>query len=62
MVCGAHLFILSVDMQAGLEVVAAAAAALAVVAAVGRNGANFSQCSVAWGGFLQASSSGCHRI
>jgi hypothetical protein len=36
---GAHLFVLSVDMQAGLEQAAA------------RNGAKFSQCNVAWGGF-----------
>jgi hypothetical protein len=33
MVCGAHLFFLSFDAQAGLEVAAAA----------GRNGTNFSQ-------------------
>jgi hypothetical protein len=40
MVHDAHLFILPVHMQAGLE-----------PAAAGRNGANFSQRSVAWGGF-----------
>jgi hypothetical protein len=36
MVCGAHLFVLSIDTQAGLELVA-----------VVRNGAKFSQCDVA---------------
>jgi hypothetical protein len=43
MVCGANLFVLSIDMQAGLE------AAEGVAAAV-RNGTKFSQCKVAWGG------------
>jgi hypothetical protein len=47
----AHLFILPIHMQAGLKLVA-----------VGRNGTNFSQCSVAWGGFPQAMGSGCHRV
>jgi hypothetical protein len=40
MVCGAHLFILSIDAQAGLELVAMAAA-------VGRIGTKFSQCNLA---------------
>jgi hypothetical protein len=40
MVRGAHLFVLSIDGQAGLE--------LEVVV---RNSAKFSQCSMAWGGF-----------
>jgi hypothetical protein len=52
MVRGARLLILSIDMQAGLEPAAVA----------GRNGTNFSQCSVAWGGFPWASGSGCHRV
>jgi hypothetical protein len=38
---GAHLFIVAIDMKAGLEKVAVAE----------RNGANFSLCSMAWGGF-----------
>jgi hypothetical protein len=49
-VCGAHLSVLPIDMQAGLE------------GAAGRNGANFSQYSVAWGGFPQARGSGYHRV
>jgi hypothetical protein len=48
MVPGAHMFVLSIDVQAGLEPVAAV-----------RNGAKFSQCSVAWGCFPQARDSGC---
>jgi hypothetical protein len=40
LVCGAHLFILSIDAQAGLELVAMAAA-------VGRIGTKFSQCNLA---------------
>jgi hypothetical protein len=51
MVCGAHLFILPTDVQAALE-----------PAVAGRNGATFSQCSVAWGGFTQAMDSGSHRV
>jgi hypothetical protein len=43
---GAHLFVLSVDAQSGLEPVAAA-----VVAAVVKNGTKFSQCNMAWEGF-----------
>jgi hypothetical protein len=54
-VCGAHLFVLSVDVQAGLELVAVAAAAA-------RNGAKFSQCNVAWGGFPWARDSGCQKF
>jgi hypothetical protein len=41
MVLGAHLFVLTVDVQAGLEQVVVA----------GKNVANISQCSVAWEGF-----------
>jgi hypothetical protein len=52
MVCGAHLFVLSVYVQAGLEP--------AMVA--GRDGANFSQCSAVSGGFLPVRGSGCHRV
>jgi hypothetical protein len=44
---GAHLFILPIDTQEDLELVA------------GRNGIYFSQCSVAWGGFPQSRGSGC---
>jgi hypothetical protein len=40
---GAHLFVLSIDVPTGLEVVAAV-----------RNGTNFSQCNMAWGRFPQA--------
>jgi hypothetical protein len=50
--CGSHLFILSVDVQAGLELVVVA----------GRNGTNFSQFSVLWGGFPWARGSGCHGV
>jgi hypothetical protein len=42
-VCGAHLFVLSIDVQAGLE-----------LAEVAKNGAKFSQCNIVWGGFLRA--------
>jgi hypothetical protein len=52
MVHGAYLFILSIDAQAGLEPVAMAK----------RNGANFSQCNVAWGDFPWARGSGCCRV
>jgi hypothetical protein len=41
---GSHLFVLSIDMQKGLEMAVAAATAI-------RNGSKFSQCDVAWGGF-----------
>jgi hypothetical protein len=51
----AHLFVLSIDAQAGLELVA-------VVAAAVRNGSQFSQCNVAWGGFPQARGSGCQKF
>jgi hypothetical protein len=40
-VCGAHLFILPIDAQSGLELVAVA----------GRNGATISQCSEVLVGF-----------
>jgi hypothetical protein len=53
MVLGAHLFVLLIDMQAGLEPVA-----VAVEAAV-RNDTKFSQYNVAWGGFPWAMGSGC---
>jgi hypothetical protein len=39
LVCGAHLFVLSIDMQAALELVAVAEAVVAVAV---RNGAKFS--------------------
>jgi hypothetical protein len=39
---GAHLFVLSTDMQEGMELMGA----LVVVV---RNGTKFSQCNVAWG-------------
>jgi hypothetical protein len=47
-VCDAHLFILPIHAQAGLKPVV-----------VGRNGANFSQCSIVWGSFPLAKGSGC---
>jgi hypothetical protein len=52
MVHGAHLFILLIEVQEGLE----------QVAVVGRDGANFVQCSTVRGGFPQAKGSGCHRV
>jgi hypothetical protein len=52
MVCGAHLFVLPIDAQAGLEQKEAA----------GRNGTNFSQCRTEWGGFPQAMGSGCRSL
>jgi hypothetical protein len=58
---GAHLFVLSIDVQAGLEPVVVALAVVALVV-VARNGAKFSQCSMAWGGFPPAWSSGCQKI
>jgi hypothetical protein len=42
-VCGAHLFVLSIDAQAGLEPVV-----VAVATAVARNGIKFSQCNMVW--------------
>jgi hypothetical protein len=50
MMYNAHLFILSVDVQEGLEAVA------------GRNGANFSQCNMVWGGFPWVRDLGCCRV
>jgi hypothetical protein len=47
---GAHLFALSIDMQAGLEPAAV------------RNGAKFSQNNMAWRGFPQARGSGCQKF
>jgi hypothetical protein len=41
MVCDVHLFVLSIDVQAGLEP--------AAVVVVARNGIKFSQCNVTWG-------------
>jgi hypothetical protein len=43
LVCGAHLFILSIDAHVGLELVISAE----------RNSDKFSQYSMAWGGFPQ---------
>jgi hypothetical protein len=51
---GAQLFVLSIGAQAGLELV--------MVSAVVRNGAKFSQCNVAWGGFPGAGGSGCQKF
>jgi hypothetical protein len=48
MVPGVHLFVMSIDMQADLE-----------LAVVERNGSKFSQYSVVWGGFPWARGSGC---
>jgi hypothetical protein len=50
-VLDAHMFILPIHAQVGLEPVAA-----------GRNGSNFSQYSTAWEGFPWARGSGCHRL
>jgi hypothetical protein len=52
-VCDAHLFILPIHEQADLEPAPNVA---------GRNGINFSQCSLSWGGFPQARGSGCCRV
>jgi hypothetical protein len=46
----------SIDTQASLEL---GAAVVAVVAAVARNGAKFSQYYVVWGGFPWGMGSGC---
>jgi hypothetical protein len=48
MVHVSHLFVLSVDVQAGLEL--AAVVAVAAVAALASSGTRFSQCSMVWGG------------
>jgi hypothetical protein len=50
---GTHLFVLSIDAQAGLE-----PEGVAAVVAVG-NGTKFSQCNMAWGGFPWVRGSGC---
>jgi hypothetical protein len=47
----AHLLVLPIYTQAGLE-----------PAVVGRNGTNFSQFSESWGGFPRARGSGCHGV
>jgi hypothetical protein len=56
MVHGAHLFVLPIDVQAGLEP-AAVAGAVAV-----RNGIKFSECNVVWGGFPWDRGSGCGKF
>jgi hypothetical protein len=38
------------------------AAAVVIVVAASRNGTEFSQCSVAWGGFPWARGSGCEKF
>jgi hypothetical protein len=57
---GAHLFVLSNDEQADLELVVA----MVAVAEAGamRNGPKFSQCNMVWGGFQLARGSGCQRF
>jgi hypothetical protein len=55
MVCGTHLFVLSIDVQAGLVPV------VAVVAAA-RNYTKFSQRSMVWGGFPWARGSGSRKF
>jgi hypothetical protein len=60
-VCGAHLLVLSNDVQAGLEPVAMVVVVVAVAAAV-RNGSKFSQCNVVFGGFPQSKDSGCQKF
>jgi hypothetical protein len=57
MVHGAHLFVLSIDVQVSLDPAAATA-----VTAVARNGALFSQCNVVWGGFPWARCSRCQKF
>jgi hypothetical protein len=59
-VCGAHLFVLSTDAQAGLEQAALVAVAMVVAAAI--NGTKFSQCSALWEGFPWARVSGCQKF
>jgi hypothetical protein len=53
MVCGAHLFVLSIDAQVCLKLVATAA-----VAVVERKDTKFAQRNVVWGGFPWDRSSG----
>jgi hypothetical protein len=48
---GAHLFVLSIDIQVGLGPVALEVVAVAAAAAMAKNGTKFSQCNVVWGGF-----------
>jgi hypothetical protein len=59
--CDAHLFVLSNNEQADLELAAVVVAVvvMAAAAAAVRNGYKFSQCNLAWGGFLWARGSGC---
>jgi hypothetical protein len=62
MVNGVHLLVLSNDVQAGLEVVAAVALAMVVEVAAVRNDSKFSHCNVLWGSFPHARGSGCLRF
>jgi hypothetical protein len=54
-VCGAYLFVLSNDAQAGLWPAAVAVAAV-------RNRSKLSWCNVVWGSFPQAVGTGCQRF
>jgi hypothetical protein len=56
---GAHLFGLSIDNQAGLEL---EAVVVVVAAAAVRNGSKFSQCNVVWRGFPWARRSECQKF
>jgi hypothetical protein len=49
---GAYLFVPSIDAQASLE----------PAAVVEKNGANFSQSNLAWGGFPRARDPGCRKF
>jgi hypothetical protein len=52
MVHGTHLFVLSIDIHTGLKAATVVGVVVvALTAVVAKNGANFSQCSIAWGNF-----------
>jgi hypothetical protein len=59
-----HLFVLSNDEQAGLELAVAEASkvVMAVVATAVRNGSKFSQCIVVWGGFHRLGAQGVEGL
>jgi hypothetical protein len=62
MACVAHLFVLSNDSQACLELVAAAVVVVVVVVAAVRNGSRFLQSNVLGGSFPWARNSGYQRF
>jgi hypothetical protein len=56
-VCGAHLFVLSIDAQAGLELAVMVVVMAAAVAAF-KSASKFSQCNVVWENYPQVKGSG----